>query len=191
MVTTFDIVVAADETGGIGKGDELPWRLPADTAFLKRITTETSAPNLRNAVVMGRKTFETIPPKYRPLKKRLNVVVTRNPAYEAPDGVLVVTSLEEAMQRIGEDASVERAFVLGGGQIYAQAIEMPACRRIYLTRVEGAFDCDAFFPAVPERYMLVEESPRQEENGVGYTFQTYERHAYERHTYERHTSERH
>ncbi len=174
-MSTFDIVVAADQQGGIGRGSELPWHLPHDTKFLKRITTETSAPNLRNAVIMGRKTFETIPRRFRPLKKRLNVVLTRNAAYEVPDGAVPVGSLDEAVAHICEDASVQRAFVLGGGEIYQLAIDMPACRRIYLTRVEGDFDCDAFFPAVPKSFTRVDASDRHEENGIGYVFETYER----------------
>ncbi len=174
-MTTFDIVVAADEDGGIGRGDDLPWRLPGDTAFLKRITTETSAPNLRNAVVMGRVTFETIPLKYRPLKKRLNVVVTRNRDYEVPDGAIAVPSMAAALERIADDASIERTFVLGGGQIYAQAIAMEACERVYLTRVEGRHDCTAFFPDVPGDYVLRESSERHEENGIGYVFEMYAR----------------
>lgn len=171
----FDIVVAADEQGGIGKGSDLPWRLPGDTKFLKRITTETSAANLRNAVIMGRKTFETIPPRFRPLKKRLNVVVTRNADYEVPDGVVRAGSIDEALERIAKDASVERAFVLGGGEIYKLAIAMDACRRVYLTRVEGSFDCDAFFPDVPDTFSMAEASGRHEENGIGYVFETYAR----------------
>lgn len=172
----FDIVVAADEDNGIGKDDDLPWKLPGDTKFLKRITTETTAPNLRNAVIMGRKTFETIPPRFRPLKKRLNVVVTRNDSYEVPDGALRASSVEDALRQIEEDASVETAFVLGGGQIYTLAIAMPACRRVYLTRVEGSHGCDAFFPVVPEdTYELTKVSDRHEENGIGYVFQTYTR----------------
>ena len=177
MMTKFDIVVAADEAGGIGKGSELPWRLPGDTKFLKRITTETSEPNLRNAVIMGRKTFDTIPPRFRPLKKRLNVVVTRNAAYEVPDGAVCAGSIEEALSHIAQDASVARAFVLGGGEIYKLAIAMRACRHIYVTRVEGTFDCDAFFPDVPDGFELVEASERHEENGIGYVFQTYTRDA--------------
>jgi dihydrofolate reductase len=174
-MASFDIVVAADEAGGIGKASELPWRLPGDTKFLKRITTETNAPNLRNAVVMGRKTFETIPPRFRPLKKRLNVVVTRNDAYEVPDGAIRAGSIAEAVDHAARDASVERIFLLGGGEIYKQAVAMRECRRIYLTRVEGTFDCDAFFPEVPSDFQLIEKSERHEDNGIGYRFLTYER----------------
>lgn len=175
MSTSFDIVVAADSDDGIGRESELPWHLPGDLAFLKRVTTAVSEPNLRNAVVMGRKTFETIPPRFRPLNKRLNVVVTRNLAYDVPDGAVRASSVEEALARVAADASVERTFVLGGGEIYRVAIELPSCRRVLLTRVEGSFGCDTFFPEIPPAFELVLESPRHEENGVGYTFQTWER----------------
>lgn len=179
MKTTFDIVVAADEEDGIGKGSDLPWRLPGDTKFLKRITSNTADASKHNAVIMGRKTFETIPPRFRPLKGRLNVVVTRNADYAVPDGAVAVTSIDAALAHIDNDPTIERTFVLGGGEIYRLAIDMPECRRIYLTRVEGKHGCDAFFPKVPASFTLHETSDRQEENNLGYTFQTFTKEAAE------------
>ena len=81
-MTPFDIVVAADEAGGIGKDGEIQWRLPGDLKFLKNKTSSVSEEGMRNAVIMGRKTWETIPSKWQPLPKRLNVVVTRRADYE-------------------------------------------------------------------------------------------------------------
>jgi dihydrofolate reductase / thymidylate synthase len=170
---TFDIVVAADEGDGIGKDGELPWRLPGDTAFLKRITTDTRDPERRNAVVMGRKTWETIPPKYRPLKRRLNAVITRQRDYAVPQGVVVAHDIDDALAQVA--GSVERVFVLGGGEIYRQAVDMPGCRCIYLTRVEGRFPADAHFPPIPAAFTLSEASPRHEENGIGYRFEEWVR----------------
>jgi dihydrofolate reductase/thymidylate synthase len=167
----MEIVVAADEGGGIGKEGRLPWKLPGDTAFLKRITTETTGKP--NAVLMGRKTWETIPPKWRPLPRRLNVVVTRQRGYDVPEGVLVAPSLPAAHARAAPLA--ERVFVLGGGEIYREALSMPECRRAYVTRVEGRHPADAFFPALGAEWRLVDESARQEENGTGYVFQVWER----------------
>jgi dihydrofolate reductase len=172
-MTVCEIVVAADEGGGIGKEGRLSWKLPGDTAFLKRITSETKDPAKRNAVVMGRKTWETIPPRWRPLPGRLNIVVSRRVDYDVPQAVLV--GALQAAVAAADRPDIERIFVLGGGEIYRAALAMPECRRVYLTRVEGRRDADAFFPALDASWRLVQESQRQEENGVGYIFQTWER----------------
>jgi dihydrofolate reductase len=172
----FEIVVAADEAGGIGKAGEIPWRLPGDVAFLKRITSETTSSAKQNAVVMGRKTWETIPPRFRPLKKRLNAVVTRQTDYRVPAGVVCAGSLEGALDELAaRGEAIERIFVLGGGEIYRQALLLPACRVVHLTRVEGRYPCDAHFPPLGEAYALAAESARHEEGGIGYLFQRWER----------------
>jgi dihydrofolate reductase/thymidylate synthase len=169
------MVAAADEDRGLGKDGELPWKLPGDMAFFKRITSDTRDSAKRNAVIMGRKTWETIPPRYQPLDGRLNAVVTRNADYPVPDGVLRAASIAEALDAIAGCDDVEEVFVIGGGQIYALGIAMPECWRIYLTRVEGRFDVDAFFPPIGEAFELVESSERHEENGIGYVFETWDR----------------
>ena len=125
-------IVAMDEEGGIGKGGKLPWRLSSDWRLFKRIT-------MGHALIMGRKTFESIG---RPLPGRRMVVLTRNPDYLAPD-CQVLHSLEDALEyatALGED----QAFIIGGGEIFAQAL--PLARRIYLTRVHTRAGCDVFFP---------------------------------------------
>ncbi len=96
----FSIVVAADEAGGIGKDGRLPWHLSGDMAFFKRLTMEPPAPSLRNAVVMGRKTWESISRKFRPLAGRLNVVITANDQFDVP-GVLRVESFDAALTASG------------------------------------------------------------------------------------------
>ncbi len=171
---SFDVVVAADEGGAIGNGGELPWKLPGDTAFFKRITSQ-AAPGKVNAVIMGRKTWDTIPPRFRPLAARVNAVVTRRADLPAPAGVLVVDSIDAALAALGARSDLDRAFVIGGGEIYRLAVAMPECRRVYLTRVEGRRQADAHFPTLGPEFRLVEESPRHEENGTGYRFQTWER----------------
>ncbi len=177
MKRALEIVVAADELGGIGKSGELPWNLPRDLAFFKRTTTDASRTGLRNAVVMGRKTWETIPPRFRPLAGRLNVVITRNPSYSVPDGVLCAASLADAEQKLQAHGDVERVFVIGGGEIFSIALREAACTRVYLTRIERRFDCDAFFPGLGDDWALVAASERLEENGIGFVFQTWERSA--------------
>ena len=175
MSHDVEIVVAADEARGIGKRGDIPWHLPGDLRFLKRITTETRDPARRNAVLMGRVTWETIPPKWQPLPRRLNAVITRQAGYAVPEGVIVAGSIDEALDTLDQRPEVERLFCLGGGEIYRQVIAMERCRVVHLTRVEGRHGCDAFFPEIPAAYRLVEASERHEENGTGYVFERWER----------------
>ena len=148
----FDIVVAADLDDGIGKGGGIPWRLPTDLAHLKRLTSETEVPGTRNAVIMGRVTWDSIPDRFRPLPGRFNLVVTRQLHLAVPDGVVAAPGLDHALVTAAETGDVERIFVLGGAHIYRQALEREGCRRIYLTRVLGRFGCDAVFPPIPSRF---------------------------------------
>lgn len=128
MIRSF--VVAVARNGVIGHTNGLPWRLPADLAFFRRLT-------MGHPVVMGRKTYESIG---RPLPGRLNIVVTRSPGFRAP-GCTVVDSLEAAYRAAGDASEV---FVIGGAQIYEAAF--PTADRIYLTEVDAEIEGDTFFP---------------------------------------------
>jgi dihydrofolate reductase len=140
---TFDVVVAADLAWGIGKRNALPWpKLRGDLAHFKRITTD--APEGRmNAVIMGRHTWQSDEVRGRPLPRRLNLVVTGR-ALDVPDGVVVATSLDDALARASEHTA--NAFVVGGAQLYREAFAHPALRFVYLTRIAGRFDCDVVIP---------------------------------------------
>ena len=176
MTAMFDLVAAADEKGGLGYKGDIPWHLPGDLKFLKKLTRSTQDTNNRNAVLMGRVTWETIPAKYQPLPGRFNVVISRNRQYPLPEGVGLAHSLEEAVALAAEDAAVETIFVLGGAQIYQHAIRLKGCRRIYLTRIHAEYPCDAFFPSIDEdSYRLAESSQTHEHKGVKYVYQTWER----------------
>jgi dihydrofolate reductase len=148
----FDVVVAADLGEGIGRAGAIPWRLPTDVAHLKKLTTETTVPGCKNAVVMGRVTWDTIPDKWRPLPGRHNLVITRQINLTFPAGVIQAHGLPQALEQAGALVDCERIFVLGGGEVYREAVELPGCRRIYLTRVLAQFDCDTFFPPLPSRF---------------------------------------
>lgn len=172
----LELVVAADEAGGVGKDGKLPWRLRGDTAFFKRLTTTTTAPDRQNAVIMGRRTWQSIPARYRPLPGRLNLVLSRAADLALPEGVLSAARLDAALAQIEERAEgIERAFVIGGGEIYRLALEHPRCRRAYLTRVAGRHGCDTFLPALPASFRLVEQSEPETEDELSYRFETWER----------------
>lgn len=120
---TYQIVVAATRSLGIGKDGKLPWRLPSDLKFFKEVTVTTSDPGKKNAVIMGRKTWESIPLQYRPLPGRLNVVLTRSGSFDvaATENVVMCRSLSLALQMLAASPyclSIEKVFVIGGGELY-------------------------------------------------------------------------
>jgi dihydrofolate reductase len=171
----FDIVVAADLGDGIGFEGRIPWRLPTDLAHLKRLTSETEVPGARNAVIMGRATWDTLPARWQPLPGRLNVVVTRQVNLALPGEVVVAHSLDQALVVARETADVERIFVLGGGEMYRHAIERPGLKRIYLTRVLARHKCDAFFPAIPSEFRREELLAEGADGDIGFRIERWQR----------------
>jgi dihydrofolate reductase len=169
----FDCVTAADAGGGIGKNNDLPWpRLREDLRFLRRITSEAPA-GKRNAVIMGRVTWESVPSGRQPLPDRLNVVVSRG-APALPAGVLAAPSLPQALELARARADIGGLFVIGGAQIFRQAFALPGCRFIYLTRIAARFDCDAFLPPLPAGAVLAEVLARHREHGIDFEIQRWE-----------------
>jgi dihydrofolate reductase len=170
----FSIIAAADEKMGIGIGNSLPWRLKGDLKYFSDVTTGAE-PGKVNAVIMGRKTWESLPEAHRPLKGRINVILSRSDI-ELPQGAIHGSSLEDAMSKLDGSDDLGKVFIIGGASLYAQAINNPDCEAIYLTEVRGEFRCDAFFPYIPDSiYRKESESKEQEENGVKYVFSIYRR----------------
>jgi dihydrofolate reductase len=137
-VLTLSIIVAAARNGVIGRNNALPWHLPEDLRYFKRVT-------MGKPVVMGRKTFEAI---RRPLPGRTNIVISRQPGYRA-EGLRVVASLEQALALAADIAVIDGAeelMVIGGAEIYRAAL--PLAQRIYLTEVDAEVEGDAFLPLI-------------------------------------------
>lgn len=132
----ISIIVAMDASGLIGRDGDLPWRLPADLRRFRRIT-------MGKPVVMGRRTLESLG---KPLDGRLNIVLTRRGDY-APEGASVAHSLDEALAMARKDLDAtgeDEVMILGGASLFAEVL--PRADRLYLTRVEGAFEGDTYFP---------------------------------------------
>jgi len=171
---SFDVVVATDSERGIGKDGRLPWRLAHDLRYFRELTTAVSKAGARNAVIMGRKTWESIPPGHRPLPDRVNVVVTRDPVYALPEQVLRAASFDQALEAL-QGLAVENCFVIGGGEIYRLALKHPRCRRLFVTEVASRFECDTFFPEYRGDFVLESSSEPKRDNGLQYSFKTYKR----------------
>ena len=151
------IIVAIADNNAIGRDNALLWHISEDLKFFKRTTSGCP-------VIMGRKTFESIG---RPLPKRTNIVVSRG--FDAPEGVVVVSSLEEAYK--AAEAASERCFVIGGGQIYAQAMNMVDTLVVthVHTVIEGA---DTFFPEIdPSAWVVESRSELFHDDETGYDFE--------------------
>ncbi len=127
----INMILARDKNGAIGYKGSIPWSLPEDMAFFRRVTWE-------GVVIMGRKTFESIG---KPLPHRINVVITRQKDYEAK-GCLVFNDLEEAIERT---KNLGEIFVIGGAELYKKAL--PLAKVIYVTEIQAEFKADTFFPA--------------------------------------------
>lgn len=151
------IIAAIARNNCIGKNGAIPWHLPEDMNRFKKLTTGRT-------VIMGRKTWESLPERFRPLPDRTNIVLTRQANYPLPPGVERFSSLIEALAA-HETKSI---FVIGGADVYAQA--MPLANRLEITRVDQDVDGDTFFPPIDESEWT--ETQRWERDG--FTFLTYE-----------------
>lgn len=164
-----EIVVAVDEDGGIGKEGGIPWRLRADLRHLKKLTVGDGG----NAVVMGRKTWESLPDRFRPLPERHNVVVSRRRDYPLPAGVRLAHDPSAVWGQLASDH--RRLFCLGGSELYRHVLDEGLCQTVHLTQVEGRHGCDTFFPPMPTSFRCVERGDRLEEKGLGYVFERWTR----------------
>jgi dihydrofolate reductase len=158
------LIVAATTRNGIGKNGGLPWpMLKKDMAYFARVTKRVpraenkakETDSRRNVVIMGRKTWDSIPPKFRPLKDRTHIVISsqdRSKMEPVPEDVVVASNIVSGLRKLErpvQDGKVQplgRAFVIGGSSIYKMALELPQTSRILLTRIDKEFECDTFFP---------------------------------------------
>ena len=171
---SFDVVVAADLDWGIGKTNGLPWpRLPGDLAHFKRVTC-AAEPGHTNAIVMGSRTWESKEVAGKPLPRRVNVVISSR-ALVVPEGVEVAASLDAALA-IAAARATGTTFVVGGAAIYRLAFAHPAIARVYLTRVQGHFECDTHIPDLDAAgFAVTEVLSEAEDNGVRYRIEVLRR----------------
>ncbi|TAQ87706.1 hypothetical protein B7494_g3950 [Chlorociboria aeruginascens] len=188
------LIVAATNKMGIGRHGTLPWTgLKKEMAYFARVTKRAHG---ENAVIMGRKTYASIPPQFRPLKSRFNIILSSSasPGLTADStSSATVPSISAALSLLSGSPPIHRAFIIGGAQVYKTALEMPEAKRILFTRILGDFECDTYFPVELGEDGRTEGWQRkskeeldgwvgenvpegvQTENGVSYTFEMWER----------------
>lgn len=155
-MTQISIIAAVAENRAIGKNNQLLWNIKADMKHFADIT-------MGHPVIMGHKTWGSIPLKFRPLPGRTNIVITRNMSF-SDSGCITAHSIEEAIEK-GKELDTEEVFIIGGGKIYE--LGLPYADKLYLTIVKGSYDADTFFPYYSAFNKVVH---KEEHESDGYTY---------------------
>lgn len=174
----IEAIVATDLQDGFAKEDKIPWTIQRDLRFFRDITVSTPDPkHLVNVVVMGRKTFEMIG---KPLPGRINIILTRQKEYTLPPSstkCYVCATLSEAYDICKSIENIYKVFVIGGEQVYIQAIKMWPVRRIYKTVVHQTYACDRYFPDISSCYRSIACSATEQEKDLEFHFELWEKKA--------------
>ena len=174
----FDAVVAHDVNYGIGIDNSLAWNLPEDMAFFKALTVGKSFPEKKNIVIMGRKTFDSIPKKFRPLSNRINIVLSQSNIISNQENLVYAKSIEEALEisfKLQASENIGTIYCMGGKTIYDLMLPLSSCRRLYVTYLNKTFDCDAFLKPYDLLFSLIKESDLHESStGILYQFKTFQ-----------------
>lgn len=176
---TYSVIAAVSKNGGIGYKGDLPWRIKKEMEYFNKMTTQVNHEGTQNAVIMGRCTWQSIPERYKPLKGRVNVVIS-NTLKCVPEGVLLYPKLADAFKSLCFDNNVEKLWVIGGSGLYSEALKDKNCKHLYITKIDQEFLCDTFFPDIdPKEFEETDEFdvPKgiQEEKGIKYEFKVFKR----------------
>ena len=163
-MTRLNLIYARAANGVIGRGNALPWHLPEDLAHFKRTT-------LGSPVIMGRKTWDSLPARFRPLPGRQNIVLTRDPDWQAA-GALRAGSVADAVAACGDAPEV---WVIGGAEVYQQALAHAA--RVVVTEIAQSFEGDAFAPTLGPEWIETARESHTAANGLPFAFVTFEKRA--------------
>ncbi|XP_028023503.1 dihydrofolate reductase-like [Balaenoptera acutorostrata] len=185
MVRSLNCVITLSQNMGIGKNGDLPWPpLRNEYRYFQRMTTTSSVEGKQNLVIMGRKTCFSFPEKNRPLKNRINIVLSRE-LKEPPQGVhFLAKSLDDALKFTEQPEltnKVDMVWIVGGSSVYKEARNKPGHLSLFVTRIMQEFEGDTIFPEIDlEKCKLLPEYPRvpsdvQEEKGIKYKFEVYEK----------------
>ena len=189
------LIVAVCEGGGIGAAGSLPWKLKSELRYFAKMTKSTTDKKKKNAVLMGRKTWESIPDKFRPLRDRVNIVLSRSNKVVGiedrhggnddvrRDDVIVCPSFKSAVAMIDTEMCglIETCWVIGGSSVYQEGLNNDRVERVYRTDIQKRYDCDTYMEELGEEWTEVEDErvPQevQEEEGVNFRYRVFQRRA--------------
>ncbi|XP_049435883.1 dihydrofolate reductase [Epinephelus fuscoguttatus] len=184
MSRILNSIVAVCPDLGIGNNGNLPWhpvRLNNEFKHFRKMTSTPSEKGKQNVVIMGRKTWFSIPEKNRPLNNRINIILSRE-LKVPPAGAHLAPDFSSALRLVDSELAeqADQVWVIGGSSVYKEMMESLGTRRLFITRILKQFECDTFLPEIsPDKYHLLPEFPGvpqelQEENGIQYRFEVYE-----------------
>lgn len=162
----FSIIVAIDEANGIGRQGQLSWRIPGELKHFRELTVGVG----QNAVIMGEVTWLSLPEKFRPLPQRDNIVLSQTKTPYA--GAKTAGSFDQAFTLA---SGADKIFIIGGASVYKQAIALPNCQELLITRVKGGHDCDVFFPAIPADFTQIAKGEPMTDGRETFWFEQYRR----------------
>lgn len=176
----FSIILAADSKNGIWKNNGLAWKISEDMKYFKKITETTHDLAKLNWVIMWRKTWESIPAKYRPLPNRINCILSRTLKTESTDSdindyVLYFNEFEHCLTELEKKENIENIFLIWGWSLYNQFLNHPKLEKIYLTKIEWNYDCDVFYDWIPDNFIVESYTDTMEENWIKYSFWVYKK----------------
>lgn len=176
----FNIILAVDEKNWIWKSWSLAWKIHEDMKYFKDITESTKDLAKLNWVIMWRKTWVSIPSKFRPLPNRINCILSRELKYEdihskIDNFVLHFNDFEHCLKELSEKENIEEIFLIWWADLYNQFINHKELNKIYITKLHWDFDCDVHFDWIPDNFDLVSNSEIKEENWTKFNFEVYKK----------------
>lgn len=173
----FHIILAVDNENWIWVNGDLAWQLPEDMKYFKKTTSTTLNTEKQNAVIMWRKTWESIPDKYRPFSSRYNCVLSRG--YENwtqnSEWAYLFNSLDACLDHLDKNNDIETNFIIWGSQIFNQVVQDDRLKKAYITRIYHKYHCDAFFDGLPLDFDLESRSEMKEHEWIEFEFSVYTR----------------
>jgi dihydrofolate reductase len=168
----YNVIAAIDSKRGLAREGQIPWDLAEDRRFFREITTHTKDKDKQNVVVMGRKTWESLAARCQPFPDRINMVLSHRIIKPRGSAIWVRNwqALEQRIVSLVSGGDVEKVFIIGGAEIYKQALEKLNCKKLYLTEIQKDFNCDLFFPVIEAGFKEKWRSEVYQENGVSFCF---------------------
>lgn len=155
----YKIIVARDLNMGIGNLNKIPWSFKQEMKYFQKITSSVVNDNKKNCVIMGRKTYESIPEQFRPLKNRINIVLSRK--LKSLDNVLVYNNIDNILNYVRKNKKIiESCFIIGGENIYKEFLKRELVTEIYETIINDIYKCDVFFPKIKNNYELIKSKSK-------------------------------
>ena len=161
----MNIIVALCKNRGIGFKNTIPWHLPSDLERFKFLTTLNSH-RIKNNVIMGRKTWESLPKKVRPLPKRKNIIISSKTDIINHEDVIIHNNIESIKKY-----NSANTWIIGGNAIYKYCLDNDLVKSIYLTLIHEDYDCDVFFPEIPDNFTMKLHTPIKKENNIKFNYQ--------------------